>query len=344
MRQQRQRHRLTQTDLAQLAGCTVSMIKKIEANVRQPSMPLLERLVSALTRTHEERESFRQLLHESTTQPSAQKSVTPTDATSAGSAGLPDFYRRLPEGIVTFLLADISNSLSLWEQKPQQMNDTMQRYRRLVRQIIETHDGIIFRTISDVIYSVFTTADQAVSAAQQVQLALSMATWDATGQLQGRLVLHTGMAPLYEGDYCGPTLCRAMRLLHSGNSSQVLVTQATRTVLRDQDSPTIMLQDLGCHPLSNSNGQEHLFRLLTPGLTPVATPNDQVAVQLTRREKEVVQLVAEGLSNRQIAKQLYLSPHTVNAHLQAIFRKLEISSRTALIRFALNQGLSRESS
>ena len=51
---------------------------------------------------------------------------------------------------------------------------------------------------------------------------------------------------------------------------------------------------------------------------------------LTRAERAVAELVAEGLTSRQIAEQLFVSPRTVDAHLSHIFRKLEIASRAKL--------------
>jgi non-specific serine/threonine protein kinase len=63
-------------------------------------------------------------------------------------------------------------------------------------------------------------------------------------------------------------------------------------------------------------------------------PND-----LTPREVEVLRLVAAGLSNPQIAEQLVLSVRTVDAHLRSIFAKLEVTSRTAATRFALEHGI-----
>ena len=56
---------------------------------------------------------------------------------------------------------------------------------------------------------------------------------------------------------------------------------------------------------------------------------------LTMREVEVLRLVANGLTNAQIAQQLVISTHTVNAHMRSIYNKLEISSRTAATRFAI---------
>jgi DNA-binding CsgD family transcriptional regulator len=51
---------------------------------------------------------------------------------------------------------------------------------------------------------------------------------------------------------------------------------------------------------------------------------------LTSSELAVVELVAEGLTNREVAKRLFISPHTVNSHLRHSFRKLDVSTRAAL--------------
>jgi predicted ATPase/DNA-binding CsgD family transcriptional regulator len=60
---------------------------------------------------------------------------------------------------------------------------------------------------------------------------------------------------------------------------------------------------------------------------------------LTAREVEVLRLVANGLTNAQIAQQLVISTRTVNAHMRSIYNKLEISSRTAATRFAIDHHL-----
>jgi DNA-binding NarL/FixJ family response regulator len=59
---------------------------------------------------------------------------------------------------------------------------------------------------------------------------------------------------------------------------------------------------------------------------------------LTPRESQVVALVAEGLGNRQIARELRLSEHTVKKYLFRIFEKLGISSRVELVLYAVNNG------
>ncbi|MDQ3928194.1 MAG: tetratricopeptide repeat protein, partial [Chloroflexota bacterium] len=60
---------------------------------------------------------------------------------------------------------------------------------------------------------------------------------------------------------------------------------------------------------------------------------------LTGREVEVLKLIAEGLSDLEVASRLHLSRHTVNAHLHSIYGKLNVNSRSAATRYAIEQGL-----
>jgi len=60
---------------------------------------------------------------------------------------------------------------------------------------------------------------------------------------------------------------------------------------------------------------------------------------LTAREQEVLEQMAAGLSNRQIAHALGISEHTVKFHVSAILGKLGVSSRSAAIRHGMRQGL-----
>jgi DNA-binding CsgD family transcriptional regulator len=53
---------------------------------------------------------------------------------------------------------------------------------------------------------------------------------------------------------------------------------------------------------------------------------------LTATESEVARLVAQGLTNREVARVLFMSPHTVDANLRRVYRKLQVRSRTELAR------------
>jgi DNA-binding CsgD family transcriptional regulator len=71
-----------------------------------------------------------------------------------------------------------------------------------------------------------------------------------------------------------------------------------------------------------------------PAPRPEGEQNGDLPLGLTLREHEILRLVTAGLSNPEIGRQLYLSPHTVNNHLRSIYRKLNVSSRRAAGRVA----------
>src|SRR5262249_40496407 len=73
-----------------------------------------------------------------------------------------------------------------------------------------------------------------------------------------------------------------------------------------------------------------MSRVHTQKKAPPKTPN--IAL-LTRRERELVALVAEGFSSREIAKRLFISETTVRHHLTSIFSKLRLANRLELIVF-----------
>ncbi|MGH9773815.1 MAG: response regulator transcription factor [Candidatus Acidiferrales bacterium] len=73
------------------------------------------------------------------------------------------------------------------------------------------------------------------------------------------------------------------------------------------------------------------------GSPPLRLVGSQGLNLLTRRENQVVRLVADGLSNRGVASKLGLSEHTVSNYLFRIYEKLGISSRVELILYVLNQ-------
>jgi DNA-binding NarL/FixJ family response regulator len=72
-----------------------------------------------------------------------------------------------------------------------------------------------------------------------------------------------------------------------------------------------------------------------PGIEASADPLDR----LTSREREVLQLIAEGHSNRAIADKLGLSIKTVDGHRTKVMSKLDLHDATALTRFAIRHGL-----
>ncbi len=71
--------------------------------------------------------------------------------------------------------------------------------------------------------------------------------------------------------------------------------------------------------------------------TPLRLVSSQGRRLLTKREDDVVKLVADGLSNRNVAHKLGLTEHTVSNYLFRIYEKLGISSRVELVLYALKQ-------
>ena len=93
-----------------------------------------------------------------------------------------------------------------------------------------------------------------------------------------------------------------------------------------------------------SNGQiwidnKHLKCLLrnTDSMTASSTIKS-----FSRQDRRIVQLVAQGLKNREIANQLCLSEHTIKAHISRIFRKMNIKRRTQLVSLVMECGLDHQ--
>ncbi len=78
-------------------------------------------------------------------------------------------------------------------------------------------------------------------------------------------------------------------------------------------------------------------QLLTP--TPPTRPAATYPDGLSAREVEVLRLLAQGLTDAQIAEQLVLSLHTIHAHLRTIYSKLGVTSRSAATRYAFEHQL-----
>jgi LuxR family maltose regulon positive regulatory protein len=90
-----------------------------------------------------------------------------------------------------------------------------------------------------------------------------------------------------------------------------------------------------------ARGLLHAFAGREESTPPATTPpaSDSLIEQLTPREMEVLQLIAEGNSNREIAEKLVVSVRTVKKHASNIYGKLNASSRTQAVAFARDFGL-----
>lgn len=83
---------------------------------------------------------------------------------------------------------------------------------------------------------------------------------------------------------------------------------------------------------------DQIGSLLAPGQN-FSVPVDGMEVSLTPRELEVLTLLTEGLSNKQVSYQLGISEHTVKFHVSSIYNKLGVSNRAEAVRLGIQLGL-----
>jgi predicted ATPase len=179
---------------------------------------------------------------------------------------------------VTFLFTDVEGSTRRWETAPDEMRDALARHDALLKATIAQHDGVVFATGGDGFAVAFARAAQALACAANSQRALRSA-----GCLPVRMAVHTGEADERDGDYFGPAVNRAARLMAIGHGGQVLVSHATRQVAGDVD-----LRDLGDHRLRDLSQPERVFQLILadavtefPRLRSLDTRSTNLPVQLT---------------------------------------------------------------
>jgi predicted ATPase len=180
------------------------------------------------------------------------------------------------------------------------MSQALSHHDELVRNAVEAHDGFVFKTVGDAFYAAFSTAAKAVVAAIDVQKSLLSGEWEETGPLKVRIALHSGTAEGRGGDYFGPTLNRAARLLSAGHGGQVLLSLSTQELVRDQLPLGAELRDLGVRRLKDVLGPEHIFQLTARELPASFPPLNTLDARLNNlpiqptpllgREREVVEI------------------------------------------------------
>jgi DNA-binding CsgD family transcriptional regulator len=124
-------------------------------------------------------------------------------------------------------------------------------------------------------------------------------------------------------------------------SGHTLVAQHTHSGERDFAAARAEERTLLPEQAMTGHGPESMPMLsrAAPLSTPPAKTSGRYPAGLTAREVEVLRLVAQGLTDAQVAQQLVISPRTVNWHLTSIYSKLQVSSRSAATRYAIEQKL-----
>jgi predicted ATPase/class 3 adenylate cyclase len=171
-----------------------------------------------------------------------------------------------PSGVVTFLFTDIEGSTRLWERHPDTMPRALEQHDELLRGIIESTGGHVFKTVGDAFCAAFADPAQAIEAAVAIQLALRRVAWPLPGPLHVRMALHTGRAEERQGDYFGRPLNRCARIEGVAVGDQVLLSRETAALVAERLPAGASLADLGAHRLRDLARPEHVFQLNPPGL------------------------------------------------------------------------------
>ena len=150
--------------------------------------------------------------------------------------------------------------------------------------------------------------------------------------------------PFVLSDSSGQQLLAAIKSEHwrtrlvffssSGPGMEIAIARGAYGVVPKEAPPELLLRFLR----KVASGQRVLPRAIldTSGQTESGArrpPENQMA--LSKREREIAQLVCEGLSDKEVARQLHISDGTIRAHLHRIYQKLAIDNRTMLVMCAL---------
>jgi predicted ATPase/class 3 adenylate cyclase len=179
----------------------------------------------------------------------------------------------LPSGTVTFLLTDVEGSTALWEEAPEAMRAALARHDALFDEAVRRHGGVHIRPRGegDSRFAVFPSAPGAVGAALAIQRALAAETWPTPRPIKVRLGIHTGEAELRDGDYYGSAVNRCARIRGIGRGGQIVLSEATTALVRDELPGSAVLRDLGPYRLRDLAVPERLFQLSAPDL-PASSP------------------------------------------------------------------------
>jgi len=172
----------------------------------------------------------------------------------------------LPAGTVTFLFTDIEGSTKLLDQLGEGYTQLLADQRVILRTAFEKYNGREIDTQGDSFFASFPRATEAVAAVVEILRSLAAHSWPEGVEVRLRMGLHTGEPWLVEEGYVGMDVHRAARIGHVGHGGQVLLSETTTPLIKD-DLPTgVSLLDLGYHVLKDMHRPEHIHQLVMEGL------------------------------------------------------------------------------
>ncbi len=143
------------------------------------------------------------------------------------------------------------------------------------------------------------------------------------------------LVDLFLAGESGAELCEAIREA-SPSTRVLLISGAGRmspATARAAGASGFVSKDAGAAEVAMA------VRRVGMGMTTFAPKAEQPMPLLSEREREVLELIAAGSTNREIAQRLYLSPHTVKEHTSALYRKLNARNRAEAVQRAQRIGL-----
>jgi two-component system response regulator DesR len=171
-----------------------------------------------------------------------------------------------------------------------------------------------------------------------VERCLSARTGEEAVALARRHQPDVALVDLFVADESGPEISERLHLAHPG-IRVLLISGAGRispAAARACGATGFVPKDWPAADIARA------VRMVGLGMS-MFDPGDEAAAAagpgLSPREREVLELVATGATNREIAEQLHLSPHTVKEHTSALYRKLEARNRADAVQRAQRLGL-----
>jgi YVTN family beta-propeller protein len=210
-----------------------------------------------------------------------------------------DSATELPVGTVTFLFTDIEGSTRLLKQLRDRYGAALADHQTILRETFAEYGGHEIDTQGDSFFVAFVRAKDAVAAAVAGQTALARHTWPAGVELRVRMGIHTGEPAVGGERYVGLGVHRAARICAAGHGGQVLVSQTSRELLRDDPIENVTLLDLGEHQLKDLDEPERLYQLQAPGLSETFPPLKTAApTPFAGREGELAEAAAAQMRRR----------------------------------------------
>ncbi len=169
-------------------------------------------------------------------------------------------------GALTFVFTDLEASTRLWERFPEAMQAAMARHDAILQAAVENAGGRVVNTTGDGLMAVFPSASDGAGACLEGQTALNDEAWGETGPLRVRMGIHVGEAQRRGGDFFGPAVNRAARIMAAGHGGQVLLSGVAAESATDGLPAGAGVRDLGKHRLKDLSRPEHIFQLVHPAL------------------------------------------------------------------------------